>query len=69
MTLHASQFLNAEQITWIWTAWGAESIRELARKGKLPVAFWVGKEPLFSRDMQTVLAMTRLTFGGLGRAA
>ncbi len=69
MTIQGCQFLNADQLAWIWTGWRPDSIRELARKGKVPVAFWVGREPLFARDIQTVLVMTRLTYGEQCHAA
>ncbi len=58
-----SGFLSSEQVAQIWTAFAASTIHELAQQGKLPVAVWLGAEPVFARDAQLIRALRRLSDG------
>jgi hypothetical protein len=55
--------LSSDQLSRIWTTHRPSTIRELAQKGRLPVQFWFGREPVFGRDPQTIRAILRLTNG------
>ncbi len=55
-----TNYLSSEQVSRIFTTYSAASIRELARKKKLPVVRW---EPIFSRDAETIQALIKLTQG------
>jgi hypothetical protein len=55
--MNTTSFLSSEQVARIWTMFLPGTIRELAAKGKLPVAVWLGKEPIFARDERTIRAL------------
>lgn len=47
-------FLFSEQLAHIFTTLVPGTIRELASRGRLPVAAWCGEDPLFARDAKTI---------------
>jgi hypothetical protein len=53
--------MTSKQVSRIWTTFNPKTIRRWAVRGKLPVAAWVGSEPLFTRDEKTLRAFRRLT--------
>ena len=58
--MNTTKYLSSQQVSHIWTTYSPTTIRDFAEKGKLPVAFWVGQEPLFARSAETIHAMLRL---------
>ena len=53
-------YMSSEQVCHIWTLFHPSTIRFLAQDGQIPVACWVGQEPGFSRDTQTIRALVEL---------
>lgn len=54
-------YLSCEQVSQIFTTFLPSTIREFAADAKLPVAFWVGKEPLFERNTKTIRQFLRVS--------
>lgn len=61
--METTNWLSSEQVSRIWTAYTPSTIRELAQKRQLPVLFWVGREPAFGQDTETIRALERLVNG------
>ena len=59
--MRENNYLSSEQVSHVFTAYSPETIRELGRKGRLPVACWVGDEPGFGRDPVTIRALIGLS--------
>jgi hypothetical protein len=64
-----TNFLSSEQVSRIWTLYSADTIREMAARGALPVAVWIQQEPIFARDAATIRALTEVTNGNCRTAA
>jgi hypothetical protein len=47
-------YLSCEEVARIFTAYDSDTIRALARRNELPVAYW---EPVFKRDVETAQAI------------
>jgi hypothetical protein len=58
-----SKLISSEQVSRIFTVYSPATIRELAAKGKMPVASWSGSEPTFRRDAFTIQSLLQLTRG------
>ena len=54
-----TSFLFSEQLADIFTTLHPGTIRDLAERGRLPVAAWHGQDPLFARDPKTIREMLR----------
>ena len=63
-----TRFLTSDQVSRIWTLYSADTIRELAREGKLPVEVWLDQEPIFARDSRTIRALIEVAHGNNGSA-
>ena len=57
------ELLSVKQIANVFTTYAPTTVRELARKGKLPVALWADHEPMFKGDAQTIRALVSLAEG------
>jgi len=58
---NACSFLCSEQVAQIFTTFLPSTIREFAIDERLPVAFWVGKEPMFERNSETIREILRVS--------
>ncbi len=58
--MNAQNYMSSEQVCQIWTLFCPSTIRFLAQEGQIPVACWVGQEPGFSRDTQTIKSLVEL---------
>lgn len=52
-----ANLISSEQVSQLLTTYRASTIRELAKRGVLPVDHW---EPMFKRDPQTIRALLSL---------
>jgi hypothetical protein len=55
-----SKYLSSRQFCRIFTNLRPATIRRLAAKGQLPVVAWLGTEPFFERDEETIRAMVNI---------
>jgi hypothetical protein len=49
--------LSCKEVSHIFTNFHPATIRKLAAKDLIPVAAWLGTEPLFARDARTIRAI------------
>ena len=61
MSMNTERYLSSEQLSHIWTLFSPSTIRELARQGKVPVRCWIGQEPGFGRDSQTIRTLVEMS--------
>ena len=59
--MNTTKYLSSEQVSRIFTTYSAGTIRRLAQIGCIPVACWVGSEPGFNRDPETIRALLGLS--------
>ena len=52
--------ISSIQLSRIWTMYSPATIRDFAKKGKLPVVRWNCHEPAFANDTRTIRAMLNL---------
>jgi hypothetical protein len=55
--MNTTNLISSEQVSQLLTTYRPATIRELAKRGVLPVDHW---EPMFKRDAQTIRALLRL---------
>ncbi len=57
--MNAELYMSSDEVTYVYrlTAYHPTTLRKLAEKGELPVAYW---EPMFRCDEETVNALKRL---------
>lgn len=65
--MKATKFLSSDEVSRIFTNFLPATIRNLAAKGQVPVAAWIGKEPVFARDEQTIRAIVSIVRFGHAR--
>ena len=59
--MHTANYLSSEQVSRIFTVYSPDTIRKLAATGHIPVGCWVGHEPEFRRDPETIRVLINLT--------
>ena len=59
--MNTTKYLSSEQVSHIFTTYSPGTIRKLAQIGRIPVACWVGREPGFRRDPETIRVLIDLT--------
>ncbi len=55
--MKTASLISSEQVSQMFTACRPSTLRELARRGVLPVDHW---EPMFKRDANTIRALLSL---------
>jgi hypothetical protein len=60
--MESVSYLSSDQVSELFTSCRPATIRELAKRGVLPVDHW---EPMFKRDATTIRALLSLTERGM----